>query len=73
MFMRMLQGTFLSHGKPPGMPLDYDLVGEASQSAAPSLDLRRIGAMRYQVTMLGGLGQPTNEEDQPSNKPFWHG
>ena len=47
MFMRILQGTFLSSGKPPGRPLDSDLVGEASQSVAPNLDSRGIGAMEY--------------------------
>ena len=31
MFMRILQGTFLHHGKPLGVPLDF--VGEASPSA----------------------------------------
>ena len=43
MFMRMLQGKFLSYGKPPGMPSDSDLMGEASKSATPNLDPGRIG------------------------------
>ena len=45
MLMRMLQETFLPHGKPLGMSLYFDLVGEASQSAAPNLDPGRIGAI----------------------------
>ena len=56
MLMRMLQGTFLSNGKPPGIPSDSDLVGKTPQSAAPNLDQGRIGAMRDQVTALKGLG-----------------
>ena len=63
MFMRMLQATFLSSGKPPRTPLDSDLVGEASQSTAPNLDPGGIGAMRDQVTALEGLGQLKNEGD----------
>ena len=43
MFMRMLQGTFIPHGKPLGMSLDPDLVGKASQSAAPKIDQARVG------------------------------
>ena len=65
MFMRMMQGTFLSHGKPPGMPSNLDLVGKASQSAAPNLDQERIGAMEDQATALweeknGRVNLPTN-------------
>lgn len=63
MFMRMLEGKLLYSGKPLGMPSDSNLVGKASQSAAPNLDPRRIGAMRDQVTALEGLGQPKNEGD----------
>lgn len=63
MFMRMLQGTFLSNGKPLGKPLDSDLVWKAPQSAALNLDQGRIGAMRDQVTTLEGLGQPKYEGD----------
>ena len=56
MFMRMLQGTFLPHGKPLGMPLDSDHVGKASQS---------VGSMEEKATTLweeerGRINLPTN-------------
>ena len=72
-FMRMLQGKFLSHGKPPRIPLDSYLVGKASQIVPRNLDLGSIGAMRDQVTMLGGLGHPKNEEGfLPASLPPSH-
>ena len=63
MFMRILQGTFLSSGKPPGRPPDSDLVGEASQSATPNLDPGGIGEMGDRATVLEGLGQLKSEGD----------
>ena len=61
MFGRILQGTFLSSGKPLGRPPDSDLVGEASQSAAQNLDPGGIGAMGDQATVLEGLEQLKSE------------
>ena len=47
------------------MPSDSDLVGEASQSAAPNLDPGRIGEIEEQTTTLweeknGRINLPTN-------------
>ena len=65
MFMRMLQGTLLSNGKPPEMPLDLDRVGKAPPNAAPNPYQGRVGAIRDQVTTLEGLKQLKNEGDLP--------
>ena len=65
MFMRMLQETFLPHGKPLGMSLDSDPVGKASQSVAPNIDQERLGAMREKAIVpweegKGRINLPTN-------------
>ena len=61
MFMRLLHGTFLSSGKPPGRPPDLDILGKTSQCAAPNSDPRGIGARKETSTTLGGLGKLKEE------------
>lgn len=61
MFMIFLHGTLLSSGKPPGRPPDSDLVGEASQHAAPSLGPGGIGALEDKATSLEDLGKLKKE------------
>ena len=63
MLMRLLHGTLLSSGKPPGRPPDSNLVRDISQHDAPSIDPGGIGSLEDKATMLGVLGRLKEEGD----------
>ena len=63
MFTRLLHGTLLSSGKPPGRPPDSDLVREISHHDAPSIVLGGMGALEDHDTTLRILGRLKEEGD----------
>ena len=62
MFMIMLQGTFLHHGKPLGVPLDS--VGEAS----PSAETMEERVTSFWEEARGRISLPTNNFGMHNSK-----
>ena len=63
MLMRLLHGTLLFSGKPPGSPPDSNLVRDISQHDAPSIDPGGMGALEGNGTTLEVLGRLKEEGD----------
>ena len=63
MHMRLVHGTLLCCGKPPGRPPDLDLVRDISHHDAPFIDLGGMGALEDHDTVLRVLGRLKEEGD----------
>ena len=63
MLMRLLHGTLLFSGKPPGRPPDSDLVRNVSQNDAPNIYPGGMGALEDQDIALRVLGRLKEEGD----------